>query len=194
MRTLSLSCFLLATAAWACNVPVFRYALERWPADPYLMLVFHDGPLNEKHAKIVEQLEESVVGDYADGSNYIVDTNPIDLNGGTLTITSAGNNVANAAHLNVAGNDWGLLRINFGGYLQTGVANALVADAGVQFGWHNAGSSAATRGQIREIFRRWSSRGTRECPPGRAGLAGREGSLPRRPVPAPRKGRPKYCR
>lgn len=39
----------LAWAAWsvgqACNVPVFRYALERWPPDPYRVIVFHRGPL-----------------------------------------------------------------------------------------------------------------------------------------------------
>jgi len=29
----------------ACSVPVFRYALERWPADPYRVLLVHDGPL-----------------------------------------------------------------------------------------------------------------------------------------------------
>jgi len=29
----------------ACNVPVFRYALERWPAAPYEVIVFHRGPL-----------------------------------------------------------------------------------------------------------------------------------------------------
>ncbi len=25
----------------ACNVPVFRYAMERWPADPYQIVVYH---------------------------------------------------------------------------------------------------------------------------------------------------------
>ena len=29
----------------ACDVPVFRYALERWEADAYLVWVFHRGPL-----------------------------------------------------------------------------------------------------------------------------------------------------
>src|SRR5262249_28271754 len=36
---------LTAAAAHACNVPVFRYALERWPPDPYEVIVFHRGPL-----------------------------------------------------------------------------------------------------------------------------------------------------
>ena len=47
-RLLALAAVLLltATAARACNVPVFRYALERWPADPYEVIVFHRGPLS----------------------------------------------------------------------------------------------------------------------------------------------------
>ncbi|MFN9911224.1 MAG: hypothetical protein ACK53L_01495, partial [Pirellulaceae bacterium] len=39
--------FLLALLVWcrgesasACNIPVFRYALERWKADNYELLVF----------------------------------------------------------------------------------------------------------------------------------------------------------
>jgi len=32
----------------ACDVPVFRYGLERWPADPYDMLLFHRGPMDEE--------------------------------------------------------------------------------------------------------------------------------------------------
>lgn len=27
----------------ACNVPVFRYAMERWTADPYQLVVYHEG-------------------------------------------------------------------------------------------------------------------------------------------------------
>jgi hypothetical protein len=33
----------MAVMAWACNVPVFRYALERWPPDPYHLAVFYAG-------------------------------------------------------------------------------------------------------------------------------------------------------
>lgn len=41
----------LAAGTWiaetrACNVPVFRYALERWPAEAYLLFVLADGPLD----------------------------------------------------------------------------------------------------------------------------------------------------
>ncbi|MCX7045913.1 MAG: hypothetical protein NTX50_10575 [Candidatus Sumerlaeota bacterium] len=32
----------------ACSVPVFRYALERWEAEPYEAFLFHRGPLSNK--------------------------------------------------------------------------------------------------------------------------------------------------
>ena len=35
--------FVLAEVALACQVPVFRYALERWPADPYRIVAVVDG-------------------------------------------------------------------------------------------------------------------------------------------------------
>ncbi len=31
----------------ACNVPVFRYALERWDVDPYVFTLLHEGPLTK---------------------------------------------------------------------------------------------------------------------------------------------------
>ena len=54
----------------------------------------------------------------------VIDTTAIDLDSddsgaaGTLSLTSAGNSLANATQLNVGGNDWGFARINFGGYLK----------------------------------------------------------------------------
>ena len=32
--------------AHACQIPVFRYALERWQATPYEVVIFHRGPLS----------------------------------------------------------------------------------------------------------------------------------------------------
>ncbi|QDT97863.1 hypothetical protein [Gimesia aquarii] len=48
-----LSVLLTATVIWACSVPVFRYALERWPADKYSVVVFYRGSLSPEHQKIV---------------------------------------------------------------------------------------------------------------------------------------------
>lgn len=52
------SSLLFASIAVACNVPVFRYALERWPADLYEIVVLHDGPLDPQQAEQVQALQE----------------------------------------------------------------------------------------------------------------------------------------
>jgi len=43
---------LLPACVFACAVPVFRYALERWPADYYEAVVIHRTPLDEEHPAI----------------------------------------------------------------------------------------------------------------------------------------------
>jgi hypothetical protein len=45
----------LATSA--CSVPVFRYALERWPPDNYEALVFHRGPLSPELSGLVKRID-----------------------------------------------------------------------------------------------------------------------------------------
>ena len=45
-------------AAYACNVPVFRFALERWRADAYRVVVFHQGPLSDADREILRPLED----------------------------------------------------------------------------------------------------------------------------------------
>ena len=48
--------FLLAAPVAACSVPVFRYALERWPSDPYEVVVFHRGALTADQQSLVDGL------------------------------------------------------------------------------------------------------------------------------------------
>jgi hypothetical protein len=55
---------LAATMLWAwaipaCNVPVSRYALERWEADPYEIMVFHQEPYNTAQQALLERLEKT---------------------------------------------------------------------------------------------------------------------------------------
>ena len=50
---------LVSSVAIACNVPVFRYALERWPADPYEVVVLHDGPLDADDQAHLETLRRA---------------------------------------------------------------------------------------------------------------------------------------
>jgi hypothetical protein len=49
-----------------CNIPVFRYALERWQAAPYDVVVFHRGPLNEEGKAALNVLRQA-------GANLEVD-------------------------------------------------------------------------------------------------------------------------
>ncbi len=62
----------LAGPAPVCNIPVFRYALERWPSEPYDALVFHRGPLDPESEKVLKELRAS-------DANLVVDR--IDLAG-----------------------------------------------------------------------------------------------------------------
>lgn len=47
---------LLPAAVQACNVPVFRYALERWKAGKFELLVFYQGPLAPAEKAVVDEL------------------------------------------------------------------------------------------------------------------------------------------
>lgn len=61
----ALACWMLAgllmlmgwEQAQACNVPVFRYALERWTPDPYEVVIVHEGPLTAQEKKVVDSLQ-----------------------------------------------------------------------------------------------------------------------------------------
>ncbi|MEX2113851.1 MAG: hypothetical protein WD845_11740, partial [Pirellulales bacterium] len=46
----------------ACNVPVFRYALERWQADPYRVTLFHRGTLTDAQRALLHPLEDASSG------------------------------------------------------------------------------------------------------------------------------------
>ena len=62
MRHFSLLVFCVFVLLWltnsanACSIPVFRYAMERWPADYYEGIVIHKGPLanDDPAAKLLQ--------------------------------------------------------------------------------------------------------------------------------------------
>ncbi len=59
MTRLGTAALLLLTfhhASFACSVPVFRYALEQWPASKYEILVFHKGALNADQRQSLSKL------------------------------------------------------------------------------------------------------------------------------------------
>src|SRR5438876_24831 len=45
-----------AAGARACTIPVFRYALERWAASPYEVVIFHHGDMAAEDAQFLEKL------------------------------------------------------------------------------------------------------------------------------------------
>ena len=51
---------LAATPAHACQTPVFRYALERWRADPYHILIVHRGALSDDERGLIARLDKAV--------------------------------------------------------------------------------------------------------------------------------------
>jgi hypothetical protein len=58
-------CLILLAAAViteACQVPVFRYALERWQPDHYQLVIVHDGNLTSEEQANLTYLEENLVG------------------------------------------------------------------------------------------------------------------------------------
>jgi len=61
---LCLLCYLasLACPVRACSVPVFRYALENWPADPYRVIVFRRGGLSPEEQALVDFLQRQASG------------------------------------------------------------------------------------------------------------------------------------
>jgi hypothetical protein len=66
---------LAPTTARACNVPVFRYALERWPSDHFEAVVFHRGPLAGVDHRRVEAMKSAVAESHA---NVVIRTVDLD--------------------------------------------------------------------------------------------------------------------
>jgi hypothetical protein len=52
-------CLLVPKPLAACSVPVFRYALERWPADPFPIFIFYKGELSDDDRALLAKLDDS---------------------------------------------------------------------------------------------------------------------------------------
>jgi hypothetical protein len=62
-----------APSAGACQTPVFRYALEKWHGDPYMLLIYHNAPLSPNERAIVDWLEEFQESEGSQMSVYVFD-------------------------------------------------------------------------------------------------------------------------
>lgn len=49
----------LAAPAWACDVPVYLWALQQWEPDSYSVYVFHDGQLTPEQHTVLEHLKNA---------------------------------------------------------------------------------------------------------------------------------------
>jgi len=47
-----------AEVLWACETPVYRYAMYRWQPAPYEVYFFHNAPPDEPHRRVAELLEQ----------------------------------------------------------------------------------------------------------------------------------------
>ncbi len=64
----------------ACQVPVFRYALERWNADQYRVTVLHDQPLTASQQEALESLRKAALA--TPDMPASLDLQVLDLSGG----------------------------------------------------------------------------------------------------------------
>jgi len=56
---LSICALLAAAPLYACSTPVFRYALENWPAAPYELVIFQKGTLSPELTKVLDELRNT---------------------------------------------------------------------------------------------------------------------------------------
>ncbi|EDM28125.1 hypothetical protein LNTAR_12251 [Lentisphaera araneosa HTCC2155] len=61
----------------ACDVPVFRYALERWERDLYKVFILHRGDLKEADSKLADEVYAQSIGH---GGHANIVTYKVDLN------------------------------------------------------------------------------------------------------------------
>ena len=59
---------LFGSTGYGCAIPVFQYALQRWEAEAYQVIVFHRGPLSQEKQAIVEVLKKSPLDEQYPGN------------------------------------------------------------------------------------------------------------------------------
>ena len=64
---------------YACNIPVFRYALERWQSDDCEIIVFHNKKLSDQELAIIDSWEKQTAsgGGNSNGEIILVDANEL---------------------------------------------------------------------------------------------------------------------
>lgn len=73
---------LAAAAAWACQTPVYRYALLNWPTRSYYIFYFHHGPIAADDEKLNKKIID--LAEVAEGPVANVRLTAIDADKGSL--------------------------------------------------------------------------------------------------------------
>jgi len=81
-----LVCFLASSLVEACNVPVFRYALERWPSAPYDCTLVSHGALTDRDQELVARLSGKGTNSFANINMRLIDSHTNEIK----TIPKAG--------------------------------------------------------------------------------------------------------
>ena len=63
---------MICSAAAACNIPVFRFALERWKPDACELIVFHRTAMSGDDEKIVQDLERASLANDGDANLNVI--------------------------------------------------------------------------------------------------------------------------
>ena len=63
----------VAPHALACQTPVFRYALEKWPGDYYPLMIYHDRPLSTDDKAVVDWIDKVEETEGSQVSLYMLD-------------------------------------------------------------------------------------------------------------------------
>ena len=75
-RALAGALALGASLSGAAAMPVFRHALERWPASDYEIVVFHRGAPDDEAQQLIDQLRAARIQNFAN-----IDVKPVDVSG-----------------------------------------------------------------------------------------------------------------
>lgn len=76
----------IGSTALACNVPIFRYALERWEPAEYQAVVFHRGPLSAAEQQAVGSLRGGRPDHEKAAENLVIES--FDVSGGLDAVTA----------------------------------------------------------------------------------------------------------
>jgi len=77
IKTVLIMVVVFYASSQSCVLPVFRYALERWMADRFVVTVYYDKSLSQPHQEVLDQLESAVrQDDFSSPKGTQIDSTP----------------------------------------------------------------------------------------------------------------------